>query len=426
MHTLVDFRTPAPKPATLANIVESGLCMGCGLCGAIAGHDAIDMVTTPEGRVRPLQRGEITPDAWTQILATCPGINVTVDRGADHDGGVDDLIWGHHRRIVLAHAADTNLRFRATSGGVLSALGSYLLRSAQVEFLLQVRASVSEPMRSETILSWTPEDVISCSGVRYGPTAPLSAVREALDRQLPFAFIGKPCDVVGLRLLGRLDPRVGEYCKFALSLQCGGGPEFIKSRDLVRSLGLHDEEVSLLRYRGYGNPGRTRIETRDGRAFELTYQEMWDDQSKWCSHSRCRICPDGIGESADIVVGDHWPGCDPSGEDAGFNSVMIRTEKGLQLMAAAAEAGDLRIVREISLEEMSRHQPHQVTKKEEVWGRLAGLRAANHLIPNVEGLRLREIASGQSRSKNLAAARGARRRLGQGRFTEPPVQKEQD
>jgi coenzyme F420 hydrogenase subunit beta len=307
---------------------------------------------------------------------------------------------------------------------VLSALGSYLLRSRQVEFLLQVRASASEPMRSETILSRTVEEVISCAGVRYGPAAPLGAIREALDRRLPFAFIGKPCDVVGLRLLGRLDPRVGQYCKFALSLQCGGGPEFIKSRDLVRNLGLREEEVSLLRYRGFGNPGRTRIETHDGRAFELTYQEMWDDQSKWCSHSRCRICPDGIGESADVVVGDHWPGCEPSGEDAGFNSVMIRTSKGLQLMAAAAEAGDVRIAREIGLDEMSLHQPHQVTKKEEVWGRLAGLRAAKHLVPDVEGLRLREIASGQPRSKSMAAAKGARRRLRQGRFTEPPVREE--
>ena len=424
MPTLVEFRRPAPKPATLAKIVESGLCMGCGLCGAIAGNHAIDMVTTPEGRVRPLQKAEIAPDAWTQILATCPGINVTVDRGEEHDGGVDDLIWGHHHRIILAHAGDTDLRFRATSGGVLSALGSYLLRSRQVEFLLQVRASASEPMRSETILSRTVEEVISCAGVRYGPAAPLGAIREALARRLPFAFIGKPCDVVGLRLLGRLDPRVGKYCKFALSLQCGGGPEFIKSRDLVRNLGLREDQVSLLRYRGFGNPGRTRIETHDGRAFELTYQEMWDDQSKWCSHSRCRICPDGIGESADIVVGDHWPGCEPSGEDAGFNSVMIRTGRGLQLMAAAAEAGDVRIVREISLDEMSRHQPHQVTKKEEVWGRLAGLRAAKHLVPDVEGLRLREIASDQPRSKNMAAAKGARRRLRQGRFTEPPVRQE--
>jgi ferredoxin len=168
MHTLVEFRRPASKPATLAKIVESGLCMGCGLCGAIAGSHAIDMVTTPEGRVRPLQKGEIAPDAWTQILATCPGINVTVDRGEDHDGGVDDLIWGHHHRIVLAHAGDTDLRFRSTSGGVLSALGSYLLRSRQVEFLLQVRASASEPMRSETILSRTVEEVISAlSGKRW-------------------------------------------------------------------------------------------------------------------------------------------------------------------------------------------------------------------------------------------------------------------
>jgi hypothetical protein len=34
--------------------------------------------------------------------------------------------------------------------------------------------------------------------------------------------------------------------------------------------GVREDELTLFRYRGFGNPGPTRLETKDGRAFELT------------------------------------------------------------------------------------------------------------------------------------------------------------
>ena len=276
-------------------------------------------------------------------------------------------------------------------------------------------------MRSETVMSFHDGDIVTSAGARYGPTSPLDGVKEALDQGKPFGFVGKPCDIAGLRLYAREDHRVSQYCKMMLSLQCGGGPEFQKSRDLVHDLGLREEDVTLMRYRGYGNPGRARIEARDGRAFELTYLQMWDDESKWCSQSRCRICPDGIGECADMVVGDYWPGCVPQGEDAGFNSIMVRTGRGIDLFDQAVNAGVLTVVRDLDIQDMTDTQPHQVRKKAELWARLAGMRAAGHLVPEIQGLRLREIAAEQSFLQNVRAARGARLRCHRGRFSEPPA-----
>ena len=39
---------------------------------------------------------------------------------------------------------------------------------------------------------------------------------------------------------------------------------------------------------------------------------------------RCKICPDAIGESADVAALDTWPGGSPKGEDEGFNAVIAR------------------------------------------------------------------------------------------------------
>jgi len=410
------------RPEKLSEIVENGMCMGCGLCQAIAAKGAIQFVTTPEGRVRPIERNPIAKDDWEIILRTCPRINVIwMDERGRREGAEIDMIWGPYHQIVLGYASDPDIRFRAASGGVLTALAKFLVDSGRVSFILQVCASESRPMRSVTVMSRDSHEVIHAAGSRYGPTAPLDRIQEALDTGDTFAFIGKPCDVTALRLYAREDARVDKQCLAMLALVCGGGPEFYKSRDLVHKLGYTEDDVTLMRYRGYGKPGRARIETRDGKAIELTYQELWDDESKWCSQARCKICPDGIGESADIVSADFWPGCNPTGEDAGFNSIMVRSDTGMALFKAALAGGALTVERTLDIWDMSETQPHQVRKKEALWAHLTGMKAAGHLVPHVDGLRVSDTAGHQSFSDNLEAARGARVRCKNGRFSEPPV-----
>ena len=53
--------------------------------------------------------------------------------------------------------------------------------------------------------------------------------------------------------------------------------------------------------------------------------------------------------------------------------------------------------------------------------RLAGMRAAGHLAPEVVNLRIEDMARERPMAANLAEARGARARVRQGRMTEPPA-----
>lgn len=414
-------RTKAFKEAgTLAQIVENGLCVGCGLCQTIAGKEAVRFVTTPEGRERPVQTCEIADEDWQALLRTCPGTHVAGrDELASAEGAEIDLVWGPYRDVRLCHAADRDIRFRAASGGALTALGKELLETGQAQFIPQVRASEDRPMRTDTVISRTSNDVVASSGSRYGQATPLAALKDALDTGETFAFIGKPCDVAAIRLYAREDERVDRQCKIMMALVCGGAPEFRKSRDLVRELGYAENDVTLFRYRGYGNPERARIEFADGHAEERSYLDLWADESSWCIQPRCKVCPDAVGESADIAAADFWPGGAPAGEDAGFNSIIVRSRAGQALVESAVENGNLTITRDLDIRDMDDTQPHQVRKKKELWARFAGMRAAGHLIPSIEGLRLRELAATQTFSDNLAAARGARLRSHDGRLGEP-------
>ena len=315
---------------TLTEIVENGLCIGCGLCRSIAGPDQVELVMTPEGRERPVARRELGEPLLARINAVCPGTRIGgPDPAGQSDDAGSDTVWGSAARLSIGYAGDPVVRFRGSTGGALTALGRFLLASGRVKFILHVAASRSAPMRSERRLSFDSASVLEGAGSRYGPAAPLTDFCQILERAEPFALIAKPCDITAVRSLARIDPRVDRQMRYALTLVCGGASDLVKSEEVLERFGVSEDELGLFRYRGFGNPGPTRLETKDGRAFELTYQQLWEDEAKWMIQPRCRICADAIGLSADIAASDVWPGGGPTGEDDGFNGFIVRTKRGL-------------------------------------------------------------------------------------------------
>ena len=334
----------------IEDIVTGGLCIGCGLCRSLAGADHIRMVTTPEGRERPVVLTPLSNETLATINAVCPGTRIEGARPETlPESVVTDPIWGPAvpAMLTIAHANDPEVRYRAAAGGVLTALGQHLLHSREVALVLHVKAAPDAPLRSLATVSETPEAVLEAASSRYGPAAVLDDLNSVLARGRPFAVIAKPCDIGAVRRLAERDTRVKALMRYCLTLACGGASDLGKSRDVLDSLKVKEADLRLFRYRGHGNPGPTRVETKDGRSFELTYQQMWGDEVGWGIQPRCKICPDAIGEAADLVSADCWPGGAPEGEDAGFNAVLVRTRTGVELFENAVAAGALKVVRSI-------------------------------------------------------------------------------
>lgn len=415
-------RLPNPALLSLEEIVQAGLCIGCGLCESLAGPAHVSIVMTPEGRERPAVKAPLDDAALGLINAVCPGLRVEGhDPVKSADGTRWDTIWGPALRIAKGHAADTAIRFQASAGGGLSALAIYLLESRRVDFILHVAASAEMPMRTKRHLSFDRAQVMEAAGSRYGPAAPLVDFAQLLERGRPFAFIGKPCDVAAVRNLARHDRRVDRLVPYLLAFVCGGASEFAKTRDLVQGFGLEEEEVSMLRYRGMGNPGLTRVEAKDGRAFAVTYNELWQDEGKWMLQFRCKICADAIGEIADIAVSDVWPGGGPSGEDAGFNGFIARTPKGRALLDDAERAGAVVLLEELGFRDLDVVQPHQVHKKQALAARLAAMRDTGAATPSFTGLRLDAAAATTDAATRQANYAGMCDRLKRGDNHEPLV-----
>ncbi len=391
---MIDKATPAER---LSAIVEQGLCIGCGLCQAVAGSDRVRVCKTTSGYEQPLVQGELDHETVDRIYAVCPGTRIEglperlVEADSKHDN-----VWGTWRRILRAWAADPATRFEGSTGGVMTALGQYLLASGRVEFLLQVKTSSREPSFGEATLSFSDADVFEAAGSRYGPAAPLIDIDAALDRGQPFAFFAKPCDVNALRNYAELDPRVDELVRYMVVMVCGGYGTPQGTVDFFRRSGIDPDAVTGLRYRGRGCPGPTRVDTADG-SQEFHYIDYWgEDETTWTLPFRCKICPDGIGEAADIAAADSWIGGGPnridSETDPGTNAVIARSRAGEELLAAAAADGYLVLEYDIVPDTLSLYQPHQVNKKYAAWARHQGLGDAGRIVPQTARLRIEQLA----------------------------------
>jgi coenzyme F420 hydrogenase subunit beta len=392
-------------------IVEAGLCIGCGLCRSIAPDD-IRIEMNSEGAEIPVVEHELDFGQLTLINQVCPGLRVEGRRPETESADARwDPIWGPAITMAKGYAADPDIRFRCSAGGGTSALGIHLLESGEVDFVLHVRASRSLPMRSEAHLSFTRADILEGAGSRYGPAAPLVDLKQLLDRGRPFAIIAKPCDISAIQNLSRSDPRVDELIRYRLAIVCGGASAFHLTLDLIERFGLSEPEVSTLRYRGYGNPGRTRIETRDGRAYEVTYNDLWADVEKWRLFFRCKICGDAMGETADIAISDVWPGGGPTGEDAGFNGFIARTERGAGLLRRAADRGAVTLVGDMDFGDFDSVQPHQVRRKQAITSRLAAMRDAGLPAIDYSDLRLDAVAATATAEYRQDNYDGMRQRL---------------
>ena len=381
----------------LNKIVDDGLCLGCGLCAAIA-PEAIKMTRGEDGDLRPIANDQFDDEKMALVNQICPSLRIEgLPEDLASEAPHQDTVWGPYYEMSLAHSADANVRHEASTAGILTALAIYLLETNKVDAICHVKAADSPANFGVATISRTRQDVIEASGSRYGPTAALVDIESVLSSDENFALIAKPCDLNAMRNLAHIDSRVNQRISYWLTLLCGGFQPDASFNDFLRQNNLSNEGLSQVRYRGFGCPGPTSLTYEDGSKTSFHYLDFWgEDESQWSMPLRCKICADGIGEAADVVAGDAWQGASPdrveSETDKGFNSVITRTKKGQNLYQDAIGDGYITITDVVDRDYLSAVQPHQVTKKLAGQARVDGLRKAGSVAPEIVNMRAEALS----------------------------------
>lgn len=360
------------KVRHIQDVVDWRLCVGCGACYAVCEKKGVQLVNYESEGIRPVFNPEIC-EGCTDCLPVCPGreVNGRLAIGDSPYTSIGDHEYGPALELWEGYATDPGIREQASSGGLLTALSLFCLEEAGMQGVIHAGMAPEKPWLNRTTISRKRDELLSRTGSRYAPASPCEGLRGLEEKQGSWVFVGKPCDAAGARMLMKQKPAFQDRIGMILSFCCAGTPSTRGTLDQIDGMGVQPGEVRALRYRGEGWPGGLKVETDAGTAGFVPYQEAWGRLTKYVPF-RCRLCADGLGRLADITCGDAWESYMEEKVDAGRSIVLVRTERGRELLRRAREAGVVHL-EPIQQKDVLAAQPNLLQKRRNLLGRQAGM-----------------------------------------------------
>lgn len=380
------------KIKTFEEVATWQLCCGCGGC-AYMHPGQIQMIDVPEYGRRPHMQSEPAAGPVEPAMEMCPGIQLTRPAIPDEMISMKKVCqaWGLMSQIWEGYAADPQIRYEGSSGGVSTALSLYAIEKLGMQGVLHTRYRGGAPYLNQTVFSTCREDLLAGAASRYSPASPCDSLHLIEQSEKPCVFIGKPCDVAAVAKICRLRPELGEKIGLTIAFFCAGTPSTQGTLEMLRRMGVVDPAQALsLRYRGQGWPGMAAVVYQDDHGAiqqrQLTYEQSWGEILQKYRQWRCYICPDHIGEYADIAVADAWHRS-ISDYQPGLSVILGRTKRGLEIVHRAQSDGYLSL-QETDPSVLEQCMPWQVSLRGHLWGRLLMLRILRVPIPKYKGFSL--------------------------------------
>jgi len=194
-----------------------------------------------------------------------------------------------------------------------------------------------------------------------------------------------------------------------IGLFCGGSLEPVLPTEMLAVRGIPRDQIRNFEFRGGDWPGQMRAVLKDGTARPLHYSNYKDGAYNYFTAlympERCQTCLDGSNEFADVSISDAWTR-DEKG-DYKFKEhsrILVRTAKGVALIQAATEAGDL-VVHDVTAD--PNYATHKLQTKRK--GSLAPIRVerwkrAGRLVPEYDRAVAADVTWQECMTERLTSA----------------------
>jgi coenzyme F420 hydrogenase subunit beta len=300
-----------------ARVLGAGLCTGCGAC---LGH--CPYLKTLGERVAYIQSCGLTEG---RCFAVCPRTSTDPERLEDHVFGAEtaDAVLGTHRGLHFARALDPDVRKRSQYGGVTTALAAFVLDAGTADAVMLTGGSPTKP--PQPVVARDRATVLGTAGTKYSACATLAPLAKLLRESADtLAVVGRPCQVTALRKLesrgktnGRVTLVIGLFCFWALS------PAFYRFLASRTDLG-HATKMDIPKEGGV-------VFSVGSRSVQVPLDEV-----RPFIRAACQTCFDPTAELADLAVGS-------TEHDAGWNTLVVRTARGQEVVDAAVKVGVLEV-----------------------------------------------------------------------------------
>ncbi len=332
-------RVKVGKGKTIAEVVKSGLCTGCGTCMGICPVDAIEMVIEHEKGIYIPQLDEEKCNQCGLCFEVCPGHAVDFKQLNLEIFGKEpnDILIGNYLNCYIGHATDYNIRYNSSSGGMVTALLIYALEERMIDGALVTRMKKDKPLEPEPFIARTKDEIIEAAKSKYCPVPANIALKEILKAKEGerFAVVGLPCHIHGIRKMELRDNKLRNKVAYRLGIFCGHTPTFLATQFLLWKAGVKPEMVSGIRYRGEGWPSGVAIDLNNGDRICYPHDYLWTNLlGAFFYPVRCTVCCDQGSVLADLSFGDAWLP-ETKDDNVGTSLVIARTELGQELLRRA-------------------------------------------------------------------------------------------
>lgn len=302
----------------VAKLIEEVLVPGlCSSCGACIGY--CPYIKSFGERVAVIHDCKISEGICYQI---CPRISTNYqDLRKESFGSVRfDPLLGAYESMHFARAADDSIRSKGQYGGVVTALFTYALNRGIIDGALMTGGDFTMAMPS---IASTTDDILACAGSKYTASPTLSLFQEAVKKAYnKIGIVGRPCQVTASRKMQKVPEIKGERISLIIGLFCmeSFSPDFYQ----------YIKENKLEKYSRMDIPKDIQFEG-NGEKFIIPFEKI----RKYIRKS-CLSCFDPLSELADLSVGS-------TEYDPAWNTLIVRTEKGSDLVEKAVKNGTIEI-----------------------------------------------------------------------------------
>ena len=305
----------------LEDVHNRELCIGCGACVDICPYFKNYRGKTAQLFPCTLEQG--------RCYAYCPKAEVDLDALSQHIRGVpyDGSPLGSYQTVLASRAGENIKESVFQAGGTVTALLIFALRSGLIDVAALTDRKALTPI-PRIVTDW--KEVGSCATSKFMASPTLSSVNLAVRQGFrQIGVVGTPCQMVAVAQMHSNPLEKKEHTvplAFTVGLFCNWS---IDTRQLIDLL---SDKLDISGIRAMDippPPANTMIVDTDNGRVEVSLSEI-----KPLIPHTCFICPDMTSELADVSVGTF------EGQ-AGWNTLIIRSDKGAEVIEQACNHGFL-------------------------------------------------------------------------------------
>jgi len=330
-------------------------CVGCGSCMAVCPQDAIT-VKTRSSLVQP------TIDKSKCSRCDLCTENCSAFRNMYLEPTKPDFsrIIGRPLQTYIGFATSNLIRTNGASGGVTTALLTYLLDEEIIDYVV---TAYQEKLVAQPLTITESKDLFKAQGSIYFPSFITKAARQIISEKGKCAFVGLPCQISSLRRLEAKSKKLRERIHIYLGLFCSHTNEYWYLRYLSsRYSGVRCYPLTVSSRHGKW-PGSTTLETSCG-SVTIPHPKFWGPIPllHLSSPIGCLYCDNHMNIHSDIALGDAWLPRKTAEDDAGTSTVIAHTERGLTIIEDAKKKGHINL-KEITLRTLIQSQLGNIVAK---------------------------------------------------------------